>query len=109
MTRPTFADAPTPAMPKRTPQKHATSGGAQTILRALGPHDRARSLAMTELRRRGGSLDAWARSRAAMVEALTHAEDAIEFNPSGSMRPYESTDRAALRAVRRRLESEVFP
>ena len=93
------------------PQKQASPCSAQTILRTLGPHDRARGLAMGRFRELGGDLDRWSlqATRAAMVEALTAAEDVIELDGGGRLRAFDSPDRAALRDVRRRLESEVHP
>ncbi len=84
--------------------------GVETILRALGPHDRARKLAMARFRELGAKLDRWRlqSTRIAMVLALVRAEDVIEHDDAGRVRPYDSPDRAALRDVRRRLEREVL-
>ena len=92
-----------------TATKQGTSCSSKTILRILGPHDRARSLALGRYRALGGSLDAM-KSRSArekMCAALTYAEDQIEILPSGRARV--GADRDELRELRRSLELELWP
>lgn len=72
------------------------------VLRVL-PDPETRSLALSRFRDRGFSLDSFSRpaARAAMAEALTRAEDWLELD-----HPRRTGERAAIRRVRRALESE---
>ncbi len=88
-------------------QKHGAACDVQTVLRTLGPHDGARALVLADFRARGGSLDAWHQrlTRAAMAEALSRAEDALESESRGHV----AKARTDLRGIRRRLELELWP
>lgn len=74
------------------------------VLSTIGEHEPVRRLVLDHFKARGGDLDAWhdRRHRARMADALTHAEDVLEID-----RP-RAAAREALRAVRRRLESEAL-
>jgi hypothetical protein len=93
------------------PQKSASACGAQTILRALGPHDRARRIVLDAFKSHGADLDRWhlRETREAMLASLLAAEDIIERDVHGRPRPYDSADRRDLRHVRRVLETELWP
>ena len=75
------------------------------VLRALSG-DGARNLAIGRYRVAGFTGDDFARSRLAreaMTDALTRAEDWLEYEGP------RSPDRSAIQAVRRRLEWELWP
>ncbi|HEY1958608.1 MAG TPA: hypothetical protein VGH28_23480 [Polyangiaceae bacterium] len=116
MNRPTPqaepADASYATTARTDRKKSLAPCDVQTVFRALGEHDRARRLVLDRFAALGGKLDAWAQraTREAMADALTFAEDRIEFTCDGrSTRPYDSPDRVALRDIRRRLEWELWP
>jgi len=82
-------------------------------LATLGEHDRARALVMGRFKALGGELDhvdGVRAHRVRLVDALTFAEDRIELADAGHARAFDrSADRQALRALRRRLELELWP
>lgn len=80
--------------------------GWPDVLRVL-QRDEARSSALGAYRTAGHTPDDFARSRsarAAMADALTRVEDAMETTQRGS-----SGEREAIRTVRRGIEGEVWP
>jgi hypothetical protein len=80
--------------------------GWREVLRAL-PADDARSVALGWYRSAGYTADDFAGSRGArltLCDALTKTEDWLENEHPGRM-----GERRALRAVRRRLEQELWP
>jgi len=82
------------------------------VLAALALSERARRACLDRFRELGGQLDrvdAHRLDRVRMCDALLVAEDAIERTDAGRPRPYDAPDRHALRHVRRRLESELWP
>lgn len=82
------------------------------VLRALGPHDRARTACLARFRTLGGQLDRVDTQRAdreRMCEALLHAEDVVERTVGGVRRPYDEPDRHDVRHIRRALETELWP
>lgn len=80
--------------------------GGPDVLRAV-PGDEARSLALEHYRGTGFGPDDFGRHRAArqaMADSLTRTEDRLELQGSR----YDA-ERIGIRAVRRRLERELWP
>lgn len=82
---------------------------ATTYPQVLGvlQRDQIRSRALTDFRAAGFTADQFARlngARAAMVEALVRVEDWLELE-----HPRWTCEREAIRAIRRSLESELWP
>ncbi len=76
------------------------------VLRVL-PDDETRSCALSRFREAGFSADSFGHrrgARVAMAEALTSTEDWLEVE-----HPRRTRERDAIRAVRRRLEQEIWP
>lgn len=83
------------------------SVSAADVRRALALDAETRTVAMVSFGRAGGDLDRWGPSdRRRMADALTHAEDGLEAQRPTASRAAACT---AIRAVRRRLEAEVWP
>lgn len=87
--------------------------GWPDVLRVL-QDDEARSYATTRYRAAGFGPDDFARSRAAreaMADALTRTEDWLEMLGVDGIRRGAKleAERAAIRDVRRRLETELWP
>ena len=102
------ASVPAPHRGKTAPRRAAGAPGRpiawREVLGAL-PGDDTRTAALARYRAAGYTADGFAtrrQARLAMVEALVATEDALE--PTR-----RQMERDALRAVRRRLESEVWP
>jgi hypothetical protein len=86
-----------------TPQKPVTW---RDVLRCL-PDDQTRSYALSRFRESRFDADSFATriaARAALADALTATEDFLEVE-----HPRREGDRLAIRDVRRRLETEVWP
>jgi hypothetical protein len=92
-----------------SPENKPVPVDVKTILRAIGDHDRARALVFTRFD--PALLNRWHERpvQERMCDALTYAEDRIEFDEAGRTRPYDSRDRTDLRNVRRRLEWYLWP
>lgn len=75
------------------------------VLSVIGHHEPTRRLVLDVFKKNGGDLNAWheRRTRDVMADALTRAEDVLEFT-KGS---FAAESRAAVRLVRRRLELEA--
>lgn len=76
------------------------------VLRCLGPGAETRALAISHFRKAGFSADSFAhktKARQAAAAALTAAEDWLEVEHP------RAGERAAVRLVRRRLETECWP
>lgn len=77
------------------------------VYSALATDDDARSMVLGAFRAMSGNLNTWGRSdREAMATALTRAEDAVELRRAS---PARDALGLALRGVRRRLETELWP
>jgi hypothetical protein len=73
------------------------------VLKALALDEKGRADDMGRFKASGGSLDTWGPGDVrAMADAITHAEDAMEFRPGAT------GAKTALRDVRRRLEAWGF-
>ena len=99
----------------RTSRKHAGHSGARHtkprlawpgVLRVI-QGDWARSFVLARFREAGFNGDQWAerKAREFLAGLLTAAEDAVELR---SRAPAVAAERAAIRAVRRRLELELW-
>lgn len=100
-----------PRIDKTGSRKRSSAPGRacsyREVLAAL-QSDGARSGALSAYRAAGFTADDFAtrrQARLAMLEALVSAEDVLEIAARGRM----TSERLAVRDVRRRLESEVCP
>lgn len=83
----------------------------QDVLRVL-PRDDQRSAVVVALADSGFSADSFAsqtRARVVVADALTRIEDALEMAARDRRRAGLDTERASIRAIRRRLEVGAFP
>ncbi|MBN1605081.1 MAG: hypothetical protein JW940_00525 [Polyangiaceae bacterium] len=80
--------------------------GWSDVLRVL-QDEKARSVALAHYRTSGWTPEDFGQvrtARAVMADALARAEDALEWRPGGG-----GIDRARVRALRQRLERELWP